>query len=124
MNIRAKVFGDRGADEGTPLVATKAPKGAKTDSIATVAVARAHGRRADTRGGDRHRLSDQQAQATHKRKSHHVELINVSGGGAMIEGDFEPMLWDRVDLCLGEGGSIECAVRWIKGDRIGLEFAH
>src|SRR5262249_54238652 len=34
------------------------------------------------------------------------------------------LLWDRVELHLGENGTIECAVRWIKGDRVGLEFAH
>ena len=36
----------------------------------------------------------------------------------------KPNLWDRVDLVLGEYGEIESAVRWIRGDRIGLEFAH
>jgi hypothetical protein len=53
-----------------------------------------------------------------------VELINLSGGGAMIAGPFEPMLWDRVDLQLGKHGTIECKVRWIREDRFGLEFAH
>ena len=33
-------------------------------------------------------------------------------------------LWDRVELHLGENGTVECAVRWLKGGRIGLEFAH
>ena len=42
----------------------------------------------------------------------------------MIAADFEPHLWDRVDLHLGENGTIECAVRWIRDGRIGLEFAH
>ena len=50
--------------------------------------------------------------------------MNLSGGGAMVESGFSPMLWDRVDLHLGEDGTIECAVRWLRGDRIGLEFAH
>ena len=39
-------------------------------------------------------------------------------------GSLTPKLWDRVDLVLGEFGEIESAVRWIRGDRIGLEFAH
>jgi hypothetical protein len=42
----------------------------------------------------------------------------------MIAGDFQPRLWDRIDLHLGDHGMIECAVRWLKGDRVGLEFAH
>jgi hypothetical protein len=51
-------------------------------------------------------------------------LINLSGGGAMVSGGFRPKLWDRVELHLGENGTIECAVCWIREDRIGLEFAH
>ena len=42
----------------------------------------------------------------------------------MVSGDFEPMIWDRVDLHLGNHGTIECAVRWIRDGRVGLEFAH
>ena len=41
----------------------------------------------------------------------------------MVSGGFEPLLWDRVDLHLGENGTVECAVRWIKDGRIGLEFS-
>jgi hypothetical protein len=53
-----------------------------------------------------------------------VEVINLSDGGAMIRGAFEPKLWEIVELQLGDGFGIEVAVRWLKGDRIGVEFAH
>lgn len=122
MNIRAKIFGGQ-ADE-SPIVQAKKPKGAKADSLDSIAVARETARRANTREGDRHRLPDEQVRVTHNGESHDVQLVNLSGGGAMIAGSFEPMLWDRVELRLGENGTIECAVRWIKGGRIGLEFAH
>ena len=42
----------------------------------------------------------------------------------MIRGDLGLTLWDHVVLVLGEGGELECAVRWLKDDRAGLEFAH
>ncbi len=42
----------------------------------------------------------------------------------MIRADFTPRLWERVDLIFAEGAEIECAVRWIRDDRVGLEFAH
>ena len=42
----------------------------------------------------------------------------------MIEADITPRLWDRIDLYLGDGSPIECAVRWLRNGRIGLEFAH
>jgi len=41
----------------------------------------------------------------------------------MVSG-FKPMLWDRVELNLGENGTIECSVCWIREERVGLEFAH
>jgi len=122
MNIRAKIFG--GQQDENPVVKAKKPKGAKADTLNSIAVAREEARRSNTREGDRHRLPDEQVTVTHNGESHAVQLINLSGGGAMVCGGFEPMLWDHVELHLGENGTIECAVRWIKGDRVGLEFAH
>ena len=122
MNIRAKIFGGK-VDE-SPIVQAKRPRGAKADTLNSIAVAREESRRGNTRDGDRHRLPDERVRAVHGGASHDVQLVNLSGGGAMIAGTFEPMLWDRVELHLGENGTIECAVRWLKGGRIGLEFAH
>jgi hypothetical protein len=121
MNIRAKLF--RGeADE--PILKAKKPRGAKADTLHSVAVSRATRRLNNGRGEDRHRLTDERARITWNGNDLDVELVNLSGGGAMIAADFEPMLWDRVDLHLGRHGTIECAVRWIRENRIGLEFAH
>ena len=53
-----------------------------------------------------------------------VDLVNLSGGGAMIRCGFSPRLWERIDLIFAEGSEIECAVRWIREDKVGLEFAH
>jgi len=122
MNIRAKIFG--GKVEDKPLIQAKNPKGAKADTLNSIAVSREETRRGDTRDGDRHRLPDEQVRVTHAGAVHDVQLVNLSGGGAMVSGDFAPKLWDRVELVLGEHGMIECAVRWLKGDRVGLEFAH
>jgi hypothetical protein len=121
MNIRAKIFGGA-ADE--PLLKAKKPKGAKAEALDSIAVARESRQRIDSRGEDRHRLIGERAGVTHGGRRHEVELINLSGGGAMIEGAISPMLWDRVTLHLGEHGDMECAVRWIRDNRIGLEFAH
>ena len=79
---------------------------------------------ADHRGAVRHRLARETATIGFKGETLEVDLINLSGGGAMIEADISPSLWDRVDLYLGDGSPIECAVRWLRGSRIGLEFAH
>jgi hypothetical protein len=122
MNIRARIFG--GKTEESPVVSAKKPKGAKSDTLDSIAVRREEARRGNTREADRHRLANETVRVVHNGTAHEVELVNLSGGGAMVAGDFVPMLWDRVDLHLGEGGMIECAVRWIKGGRVGLEFAH
>lgn len=121
MNIRAKVIRGR-ADE--PILKAKRPKGATADTLHSVAVSRETRRLTNGRGEDRHRLTDEGARITWNGTDLDVELVNLSGGGAMVAGNFEPMLWDRVDLHLGNHGTIECAVRWIRGDRVGLEFAH
>ncbi len=108
----------------TPLVATKKGRKASGDDLNSVSIARETQRSADHRDEDRHRLARETATIAYKSKRLEVDLINLSGGGAMIEADIDPRLWDRVDLYLGAGSPIECAVRWLKGGRIGLEFAH
>jgi hypothetical protein len=122
MNIRAKIYGGAVVDEES-LLRRKKPKGAKADALHSVAVARESRQRANSRGEDRHRLTNEHARVTHNGTDHDVELVNLSGGGAMIAAGFEPMLWDRIDLHLGQHGKIECTVCWIREGRLGLEFA-
>lgn len=80
--------------------------------------------RSNSRKGDRHRLLEEQARVTHAGTAYEVELVNVSGGGAMIGASFEANVHDLLELHLGEHGTIECAVCWVHNGRIGLEFAH
>jgi hypothetical protein len=123
MNIRAKVYGGTNSAE-EPLIKAKRAKGAKADTLHSVAVMREARRAANGRSEDRHRLADERARITYNGAAYEVDLINLSGGGAMIAAALEPMLWDHVNLHLGHHGDIECAVRWIRDGRIGLEFAH
>jgi len=94
------------------------------DAKAAMAAPRKEPSRGNSRKGDRHRLVEEKVRLTHDGQSHEAELINVSGGGAMIAAAFEPNVWDKLELHLGENGTIECAVRWVKDGRMGLEFAH
>ena len=94
------------------------------DALDASIVPRAEIRRADHRGGDRHRLQEETATAYYRRRAHVVELINLSSGGAMIRARFDPQLWDMIELDFGDGPRVECAVRWLKEDLVGLEFAH
>jgi len=122
--FRSAILGGEAPAPDGPLVVQKRGQAADGDNLASVAVPRDAIRTADHRGDDRHRLGGETATILFEGESHLVDLINLSGGGAMISSDVKPRLWQRIDLVLGEGGAIECAVRWLRGDRIGLEFAH
>jgi hypothetical protein len=115
----------RSGRSDSPVLAEKPKRtGRKARGVGDIKVARSESRSSNQRGSDRHRLNDEQAVVQRKGKRHVVELINLSHGGAMVAGDFKARLWDKVALVLGESGEIECAVRWIRDCRYGLEFAH
>ena len=115
-----------GKTPGKPdhLLADKVGKGAGFDDLSSVEVERETVRSQNHRWNDRHRLTGEHATIRVGDERHEVELVNLSAGGAMIRGDVELKLWDTIGLSLGEGSELECAVRWIRRDRFGLEFAH
>jgi hypothetical protein len=112
--------------EKKPLVVTdKNPcSEGEHDALDGVRVPRAETRRADHRAGDRHRLEGETASVIREGRSHRVEILNLSRGGAKIRCNFKPHLWEMVELRFGEGPGLEAAVVWIKDGCIGLEFAH
>ena len=122
--FRSAILSGNGLYPKNPLVRDKQARGATEDDLSSVEVPRSEGRSTNHRDDDRHRLEQEVARARFAGEEHDVDLINLSGGGAMIRAGFSPRLWERVDLILAEGSEIECAVRWIRHDRIGLEFAH
>ena len=108
-----------------PAMPTKKPSGAtEQKGLGSVPVAREEVRSVNHRDEDRHRLQAEQAVIRIGRKSHEVELINLSDGGAMIRTDQPLVMWQKLFLVLGDCDPVEAAVRWLRGDRIGLEFAH
>jgi hypothetical protein len=123
-SFRSAILSGNGLHPKNPIVRGKKARGASEDNLSSVEVPRGEGRRTNHRDDDRHRLIHESARARFGGEEHDVELINLSGGGAMIRCNFGPRLWERVDLIFGEGSEIECAVRWLRDDRVGLEFAH
>jgi hypothetical protein len=105
-----------------PLMPAKKARG--TDGAKPLHVPRTVTRTHNQRGEHRDVLSAGEVRLTVGRRSYVVDLLNLSGGGAMISTNVPLTLWKQVHLELGEDGSVECAVRWIRDDRIGLEFAH
>ena len=123
MNIRAEIFGGRPERK---LLQAKRAKRSDPKGLVDIAIQREETRRSDNRDQDRFRLTDAQSKVVYHDAEHDAEVVNLSGGGAMIATELQPFLGERLHLSLGGGpeGSIECAVRWIKGGRLGLEFAH
>ena len=120
--FRATVLG---GPAQTPLIATKrGRRSASGEGLEAVPVSRTEARRGNHRAGDRHRLTEEQAQIRFRGKKHVVELVNLSRGGAMVEGPVKAKLWDQLELVLGQSDAVECIVRWVRGNRLGLEFAH
>ena len=124
-SFRSAVLSGRAGLHDNLVVRTKRGRvDSSAEGLAAVPVARSEERRGNQRGAGRHRLSAEQALVRNTDGEHVVALVNLSAGGAMIGGQLAVMLWDHVGLVLGGEDEIDCAVRWIKGDKIGLEFAH
>jgi hypothetical protein len=124
-SFRAALNSSDGLHPSGPVMPAKKPAGAdEAKGLGSVAVPRDTVRSANHRDDDRHRLQSEHARLKVGRKVHDVDLINLSGGGAMIQTDVKLDMWQKVHLGLGDCAPVECAVRWIRDDRIGLEFAH
>jgi hypothetical protein len=124
-SFRSTLDKGEGFHPSGPLMPEKKPLGAaEAKGLDSVPVARETSRSANHRDDDRHRLQSEKACLKIGRAKHDVDLINLSGGGAMIRTDVTLAMWQKVHLKLGDCAAVECAVRWIRGDRIGLEFAH
>ena len=124
-SFRSALDKSAGSHPSGPLMPGKKPSGAaEAKGLGSVPVSRETSRNVNHRDDDRHRLQAEHATLKVARKNHDVDLINLSGGGAMIRTDVALDMWQKVHLGLGDCTPVECAVRWVRGDRIGLEFAH
>lgn len=123
MNIRAEIFA--GPDERKArLLVRKKPKQAETSALTAIVVPREEPRRVDMRHEDRPAPELQQLQVLFRERLHDVDVVNLSGGGAMIAAKLDANIGERIDLQITKADTIECLVRWVKGGRLGVEFAH
>jgi hypothetical protein len=88
-----------------------------------IAVRREEARTTNQRREDRHVNLADKAVITFRRKRIEVDVVNVSSHGVMIECDIEPRVGERIQISIEDCNQTRCAVRWIKGRQIGLEFA-
>jgi hypothetical protein len=124
MDMRSGSIGKHAGNGDSPLLKSKRRKTAGDGSLGGVPIAREEARRKDAREQDRLPAHGQQCRVTYRGGDVDVKIVNLSGGGAMIAADMRPNLAERLHLHLGDDGTVESIVRWVKGGRIGLEFAH
>lgn len=122
-SFRDSIGKPRPQREPEPLLLDKGQHQTREDDLTSVSIRRHAHRGGTTRNGDRHRLTSEDVVVFTDDGSEHVaKLINVSQGGAMIEGDLDVELWQPLALDFGDAGTLECAVRWIRDNRIGVEY--
>jgi len=108
------------------LLAKRAPRRKPADegaSLAALAIPRAETRTCNQRREDRHLNLADRAELRFRNRKYEVAVVNVSRHGAMIEAAVEPRIGERMQISFDGCNRTDCTVRWIRGRRIGLEFA-
>jgi hypothetical protein len=103
-------------------IAKKSKRAEPKGGLATISVKREESRLTNQRREERHRNILEDATIYFRRRKHQVPVINVSSGGVMIETDIEPWIGESVEIQFADCNRTKAVVRWIRGDRMGLEF--
>ncbi len=103
-------------------IAKKSKPAEPKSGLATIAVKREESRLTNQRREERHRNILEDATIYFRRRKHQVPVINVSSGGVMIETDIEPWIGESVEIQFADCNRTKAVVRWIRGNRMGLEF--
>lgn len=107
------------------LVARKAKtkaEGASAGGLTKIAIKRQEARVTDQRLEDRLRGIVESTTIVFRRRRQDVAVVNVSSRGAMIRGEIEPRIGEKMDLLFDGKNRTKCIVRWVREGRVGLEF--
>jgi hypothetical protein len=116
-----------GEPKQASLVARKAKskaEGASLGGLSKIAIKRQEARVTDQRLEDRLRGIVESTTIVFRRRRQEVAVVNVSSRGAMIRGDLEPRIGEKIDLLFDDKNRTQCIVRWVREGRIGLEFVN
>lgn len=114
---------------GEPKPALVARKGktkaesASVGGLSKIAIKRQEARVTDQRLEDRLRGIVESTTIIFRRRRQDVAVVNVSSRGAMIRGDIEPRIGEKLDLLFDGKNRTASIVRWVREGRIGVEFA-
>ncbi|HEX4737918.1 MAG TPA: PilZ domain-containing protein [Allosphingosinicella sp.] len=102
----------------------KKADGGSLGGLTKIAIKRQEARVTNQRSEDRHPNLVQEGTIVFRRKKHQVRVVNVSSRGAMIETDIEARIGENLEIVFSDENKTRCAVRWIRENRIGLEFVN
>jgi PilZ domain len=106
----------------TPIARKAKPKGDSSSGLTKIAIRRQEARVTDQRAEDRLMNVVEQTTIVFRRKKHEARVVNVSSRGAMIEAPVEARIGEKLDIFFTEKNRTRCVVRWVRGNRVGIEF--
>jgi len=121
--VRSAILSGSGVNPATPIAAKKKkPDQTLRGSLTAIAVKREESRLTNQRREERHRDIFEDATIHFRRKKIKVPVINASASGVMIEAEIEPRIGEAIQIQFAECNRTSCIVRWVRGNRVGLEF--
>src|SRR3712207_5123808 len=90
--------------------------------LTAIAVKRQESRLTNQRREERHRDILENATIYFRRRKYDVPVVNVSSNGVMIESDIEAWIGESVEIQFADCNRTKSVVRWIRDNRVGLEF--
>lgn len=124
MNIRSEIRDGPDGSKGRLLASKRRSSAPHPTALTDVVVQREDARRTDMRREGRPLGEGQKVNLIFRQQTHDAELVNISGGGAMVCSPLKPNIAESVGLQFADNHVVECLVRWVKSGRLGLEFAH
>lgn len=91
-------------------------------SLFDVPIPRGERRKADQRREQRFQGVVERATINFRRKTLLVPVINVSGGGVMLETGILPCIGEIIVIALEGRKPLDGIVRWVKEGRVGLDL--
>lgn len=96
----------------------------KPDADFANMVRREEARKTNQRHDERYMHVIETATVKFRGRYETVEILNVSSRGAMVRAKIEPKIGVRLNVRFEDCNWVESIVRWVNGDRIGLEFTN
>ncbi len=126
-SIRAAILaGSEGArPDGLIAKKRKRPAAGGESSLTAIPVKREEARHSDQRRDERHSNLVDRGHLVWRDREIEVAVVNISPGGLMIDAPgLDPAIGEPVQFRIAGCDPARCRLCWVKGDRIGLEFAH